>query len=97
MEALELFGREVLPEFKDRDEKQTADKRKRLAPVIDAVMARKPAADHPPLPSADYAFPAIPRATADRNGSDQFHQMLDQFAEQSAVGPGGIEGLISGR
>jgi len=34
---------------------------------------------------------------ADRNGSDEFHQMLDQFAEQSAIGPSGIEGLISGR
>jgi len=97
MEALELFGREVLPEFKDRDEKLTSRKCARLAPVIDAVMARKPADDHPPLPTDDYAFPAIPRAMADRNGSDEFHLMLDQFAEQSALGPGGIEGLISGR
>jgi hypothetical protein len=48
-------------------------------------MARKPAEDHPPLPTEDYAFPAIPRAMADRFGNDQFHQMLDQFAEQSAL------------
>ncbi|HEV7525998.1 MAG TPA: hypothetical protein VGP92_13595, partial [Acidimicrobiia bacterium] len=88
---------EVLPEFKDRDDKQGREKQKRLAPVVDAVMARKPAEDHPPLPSDDYAFPAIPRAMADRFGNDDFHQMLDQFAEQSAVGPGGIEGLIGGR
>jgi alkanesulfonate monooxygenase SsuD/methylene tetrahydromethanopterin reductase-like flavin-dependent oxidoreductase (luciferase family) len=97
MEALELFGREVLPEFKDRDEKHLREKETRLAPVIDAVMERKPAEDHPPLPSVDYAFPAIPRAMADRFGNDQFHQMLDQFAEQSAVSPGGLEGLINGR
>ena len=97
MEALELFGRDVLPEFKDRDDKQTFDKQTRLAPVIDAVMSRKPADDHPPLPADDYAFPAIPRAMADRSGSDEFHQMLDQFAEKSATGPGGIEGLIGGR
>ena len=51
MEALELFGREVLPEFKERDEKLTRDKEQRLAPVVDTVMARKPAEDHPPLPS----------------------------------------------
>src|SRR5438067_1438816 len=75
MEALELFGRQVLPEFKDRDEKQASDKRARLAPVIDAVMARKPADDHPPLPADEYAFPAIPRAMADRNGSDEFEQL----------------------
>ncbi len=97
MEALELFGRDVLPEFKERDEKLTRDKAQRLAPVIDEVMARKPAEDHPPLPADDYAFPAIPRAMADRFGNDQFHQMLDQFAEQSAIGPGGIENLINSR
>ena len=97
MEALELFGREVLPEFKDRDEKLTSDKRARLAPVIDAVMERKPAEDHPPLPSDDYAFPAMPRAMADRAGSDDFQKMLDDFAQQAAVGPGPMEGLIGNR
>jgi hypothetical protein len=34
---------------------------------------------------------------ADRFGNDEFHQMLDQFAEQSAIGPGGIENLINNR
>ncbi len=97
MEALELFGREVLPEFKERDEKQARDKAQRLELVIEKVMARKPAQDHPPLPSADYAFPAIPRAMADRFGNDQFHQMLDDFAEKSAVETAGIEGLINSR
>ncbi len=96
MEALELFGREVMPEFKDRDDAQSRAKATRLAPMIDAVMARKPAGDHPPLPTDDYAFPAIPRAMADRSGSDDFQRMLDQVAEQAAVGPGGIEGLVSG-
>jgi len=94
MEGLELFGREVLPEFKERDEKIARDKEQRLAPVIEQVMARKPADDHPPLPSPDYEFPAIPRAMADRAGNDQFQQMLDDFAENSALGPGGIEGLL---
>jgi alkanesulfonate monooxygenase SsuD/methylene tetrahydromethanopterin reductase-like flavin-dependent oxidoreductase (luciferase family) len=97
MEALELFGREVLPEFKDRDDAAVRAKQARLEPVIDEVIARKPESDHPPLPAADYAYPAIPRAMADRFGNDDFHQMLDQFAEQSAIGPGGIEGLIAGR
>jgi alkanesulfonate monooxygenase SsuD/methylene tetrahydromethanopterin reductase-like flavin-dependent oxidoreductase (luciferase family) len=97
MEALELFGAEVLPEFKARDEQHTREKEQRLARVVDEVMARKPADDHPPLPSDDYAFPAIPRAMADRFGNDEFHQMLDRFAEQSALGPGGIQELIDGR
>ncbi len=98
MEALELFGREVLPEFKDRDDEPVrATRSSGSRRSIDAVMARKPAEDHPPLPDPDYAFPAIPRAMADRSGSDEFHQMLDDFAEQSAIGPGGLEGLISNR
>jgi hypothetical protein len=94
MEALELFGREVLPEFAERDEKLQRDKAQRLAPVIDTVLARKPAEDHPPLPTDDYAFPAMPRAMADRAGNDDFQKMLDDFATQSALGPGGIEGLL---
>jgi alkanesulfonate monooxygenase SsuD/methylene tetrahydromethanopterin reductase-like flavin-dependent oxidoreductase (luciferase family) len=86
MESLELFGREVLPEFRDRDEQAEREKAQRLAPTIDKVLARKPAEDHPPLPAADYEFPAIPRAMADRADADQFHQFLDQVADQSAVG-----------
>jgi hypothetical protein len=85
----------VLPEFKERDEKLQRDKDQRLAPIVDAVMARKPADDHPPLPTDDYMFPAIPRGMADRFGNDDFHKMLDEFAEQSALGPGGIDGLVN--
>jgi hypothetical protein len=86
MESLELFGREVLPEFKDRDERAARDKSRRLEPVIEQVMDRKPSSDHPPLPSPDYEFPAIPRAIADRSGSDDFHAWLDKVADESAGG-----------
>ncbi|MDQ1520507.1 MAG: hypothetical protein QOI55_1580, partial [Actinomycetota bacterium] len=96
MESLELFGRDVLPEFKDRDEKHQRDKEKRLARVIDEVMARKPAEDHPPLPSPDYSFPAIPRALADRFGSDEFHKMLDDFADQAVEGTSQLDQLLRG-
>jgi alkanesulfonate monooxygenase SsuD/methylene tetrahydromethanopterin reductase-like flavin-dependent oxidoreductase (luciferase family) len=94
MESLELFGREVLPEFREREEAGAAGKAARLAPVVDQVMARKPASDHPPLPTPDYAFPAIPRAIADRSGSDDFHAWLDKFAEQSAAGESELPNLI---
>ena len=57
MESLELFGREVLPEFMDRDEQLQQDKARRLEPVIEAAMARKPASDHPPLGDADVRVP----------------------------------------
>jgi hypothetical protein len=94
MESLELFGREVLPEFKERDERRAREKERRLAPVVDQVMARKPAEDHPPLPSADYEFPAIPRAIADRSGSDDFHAWLDTFADKAAGGDNELSNLI---
>jgi alkanesulfonate monooxygenase SsuD/methylene tetrahydromethanopterin reductase-like flavin-dependent oxidoreductase (luciferase family) len=90
MESLELFGRDVLPEFLERDEQAQKDKAQRLAPVVDQVMARKPAGDHPPLPTDDYAFPAIPRAIADRSGSDDFHKFLDQVAEDTAAGDNSV-------
>jgi alkanesulfonate monooxygenase SsuD/methylene tetrahydromethanopterin reductase-like flavin-dependent oxidoreductase (luciferase family) len=86
MESLERFGREVLPEFAERDDAQQQAKAKRLEPVIEKALARKPADDHPPLPTPDYAYPAIPRAIADRSGSDDFHAWLDQVAEQRATG-----------
>jgi alkanesulfonate monooxygenase SsuD/methylene tetrahydromethanopterin reductase-like flavin-dependent oxidoreductase (luciferase family) len=97
MESLELFGKEVLPEFQEREEKRARDKAQRLEPVIEKVMARKPAEDHPPLPSSDYEFPAIPRAMADRYGNDQFHAMLDSFEEQAASGGDGLGNLIANR
>jgi alkanesulfonate monooxygenase SsuD/methylene tetrahydromethanopterin reductase-like flavin-dependent oxidoreductase (luciferase family) len=86
MESLELFARDVLPEFKEREAQAAADKARRMAPVIERVMARKPTSDHPPMPSADYTIPAIPRAIADRRESDEFHAKLDAIARQSATG-----------
>jgi alkanesulfonate monooxygenase SsuD/methylene tetrahydromethanopterin reductase-like flavin-dependent oxidoreductase (luciferase family) len=86
MESLELFAREVLPEFQEREVKRAAEKERRMAPVIEKVMARKPAEDHPPLPAPDYEFPALPRSEADRAGSDKFHAWLDDYAQKIAAG-----------
>jgi alkanesulfonate monooxygenase SsuD/methylene tetrahydromethanopterin reductase-like flavin-dependent oxidoreductase (luciferase family) len=98
MESLELFGREVLPEFMERDEAAEKAKLARLEPVIEKVMARKPESDHPALPTADYNFPAMPRAAAERAGADDFLAAIDEIATQRAqgrlggpgVGPGSI-------
>ena len=72
MESYELIAREVLPEFIERDEHLQKEKARRLEPVIEAAMARKPASDHPPLSDADYEFPAMPRSPGDRLGEDAF-------------------------
>jgi hypothetical protein len=102
MESLELFGTKVMPEFLERDPKLEQEKRKRLEPVLEKAMKRKPAEDHPPLPSDDYAFPAIPRAMAERAGpaGDQFLSQLETIANQRAVGdrtpltPGARPGIV---
>jgi len=86
MESLELFGREVLPEFLDRDVQACHEKETRMAPIVERVLARKPAGDHPPLATPDYEFPAIPRSIADRDRADGFHAWLDEYARNAAAG-----------
>ena len=96
MESLELFGREVLPEFMERDEKLDRDKAQRLAPVIDAVMARKPADGPPAAADGRLRVPGDPA----RDGRPLRQRRLPPDARRLrravALGPGGIEGLING-
>jgi len=81
MESFELAAREVLPEFIERDEALEREKQRRLAPVIEQVLARKPASDHPPL-DPDYVIPAYPRQSADDGESDKFHRWLDDYRDK---------------
>jgi alkanesulfonate monooxygenase SsuD/methylene tetrahydromethanopterin reductase-like flavin-dependent oxidoreductase (luciferase family) len=43
VESLDLFARDVMPEFKERAPQIEAAKQERLAPVLEKVMGRKPA------------------------------------------------------
>ncbi|MEE3064721.1 MAG: LLM class flavin-dependent oxidoreductase, partial [Actinomycetota bacterium] len=65
MESIELMGKEVLPEFIERDQKAVAAKAKRLAPVIEKVEARRPKSTAP-LFDETYAFGGLP------TGRDKF-------------------------
>jgi alkanesulfonate monooxygenase SsuD/methylene tetrahydromethanopterin reductase-like flavin-dependent oxidoreductase (luciferase family) len=56
-ESLEFFASQVMPEFKAREEVRAAEKRRELAPYIDAALARKPR-----MPQIDDAD--IPRVEA---------------------------------
>ena len=85
-ESLELFGRDVLPAFKERDEAQVRAKSARLARAIDAAMERRAhEPDPPPLPP-DYSFPAMPRRWADETGSEEMREWLENFADARAKG-----------
>jgi alkanesulfonate monooxygenase SsuD/methylene tetrahydromethanopterin reductase-like flavin-dependent oxidoreductase (luciferase family) len=83
-EALELFGREVLPEFAERDANVVAAKAERLAPAIEAAMARR-VDDAPPLPEG-YSFPAMPRRMVDATGDKNAREWLERFADERAAG-----------
>jgi alkanesulfonate monooxygenase SsuD/methylene tetrahydromethanopterin reductase-like flavin-dependent oxidoreductase (luciferase family) len=85
IESIEIFGREVLPEFVERDEKASALKAERLAPVVEAALARRAAADEQ-IDLGDYEFPAIPRQWADATGSEELAHQLDRFADDRAAG-----------
>ncbi|MGH8982507.1 MAG: LLM class flavin-dependent oxidoreductase [Acidimicrobiia bacterium] len=85
METLELFARDVMPEFAEREQERERDKAVRLEPVIADVMARKPERDHPRL-DPDYEIPAYPRLDADRDASGKFHRWLDDYAAKISAG-----------
>jgi alkanesulfonate monooxygenase SsuD/methylene tetrahydromethanopterin reductase-like flavin-dependent oxidoreductase (luciferase family) len=54
-ESLELFAREVMPEFAERAERVEKDKLERLGTAMDAALARR----EPPRPPPDYVVPAV--------------------------------------
>ncbi len=56
--SLELFAREVMPEFKEREVADRARKTERAARISEKAMARKPKADQP---QAEYTIPAAGR------------------------------------
>lgn len=57
-ESLELFAREVMPEFHDRAEAQESAKARRLEPAVAAALARRPPRRSLP---ADYSVAATPQ------------------------------------
>jgi hypothetical protein len=59
MESIELMGKEVLPEFIERDEKAVAEKAKRLEPILEKVESRRPESKAPEF-DGNYAFGGLP-------------------------------------
>ena len=85
METLELLGREILPEFVERDAQAEQRQGKRLAPVIETVLARKP------TPTIRRSIPTTrsppTRASMPTSeASSKFHRWLDDYADRVAAG-----------
>ncbi|HEC08802.1 MAG TPA: LLM class flavin-dependent oxidoreductase [Acidimicrobiales bacterium] len=76
MESIEIFGTEVLPEFAERDPGLTAAKTERLAPAIEAAMARRPDTTVP-MPD-DYVMPALPRQMILDSGGDELIEEIEK-------------------
>jgi alkanesulfonate monooxygenase SsuD/methylene tetrahydromethanopterin reductase-like flavin-dependent oxidoreductase (luciferase family) len=66
MESLELFAKEVMPEFKDRQPKIDADKKARMAPAIETALQRR-VNDAPPLPEG-YTITPMARGLIEQQG-----------------------------
>jgi alkanesulfonate monooxygenase SsuD/methylene tetrahydromethanopterin reductase-like flavin-dependent oxidoreductase (luciferase family) len=84
LESIERFGTEILPEFAERDDAQCRAKAQRLAPAIQAAMARR-VDTAPPLPE-DYTITAIPKQLVALGAGEALDQRLEQFAEDRALG-----------
>jgi hypothetical protein len=81
MESIELFAREVMPEFKERDEKQTAAKQRRLAPLVEAALARR-VNDTPPLPEGYTITPMFRKVIEKQVGTEA----VERFQQAQAAG-----------
>ena len=79
MESIELMGKEVLPEFIERDEKAAAEKAKRLEPVIEKAEARRPASNAP-LFDETYSFGGLPTGRGNYT-ANEVSQAMDEINE----------------
>jgi alkanesulfonate monooxygenase SsuD/methylene tetrahydromethanopterin reductase-like flavin-dependent oxidoreductase (luciferase family) len=84
MSSLELFGREVLPEFAERADDWDKRKAERLGPVLEAAMARR-RDDAPAMPDG-YVVPALPKQMLGTSGQALF----DRVAASTATGDSSV-------
>jgi alkanesulfonate monooxygenase SsuD/methylene tetrahydromethanopterin reductase-like flavin-dependent oxidoreductase (luciferase family) len=86
-EALELFARDVMPEFKEREAARQAKKARELAPYIERAMARKqrmPALDDDVIPG----FVALGRRLAEEGKlTEQQKQNRERWEAAASVPP----------
>jgi alkanesulfonate monooxygenase SsuD/methylene tetrahydromethanopterin reductase-like flavin-dependent oxidoreductase (luciferase family) len=91
MEGIELFAREVLPEFAERDEAAVKAKEARFAPIVEAAFARRdadPDTVAPPAYPDGYTVKALPKAMAEVRGDPRADKWMEKLADNRA---GGVE------
>jgi alkanesulfonate monooxygenase SsuD/methylene tetrahydromethanopterin reductase-like flavin-dependent oxidoreductase (luciferase family) len=79
MESIQLMGREVLPEFHERDVELVEAKRRRLEPVLEAIEARR-TATAPPLDPA-YTFGGVPESWDGQTKASEAADAMAKTAE----------------
>jgi alkanesulfonate monooxygenase SsuD/methylene tetrahydromethanopterin reductase-like flavin-dependent oxidoreductase (luciferase family) len=85
MESIEIFGREVLPEFVERDGAAVERKRGRLEPHLAAALARR----HSSTGAGDigeYTIEALPKQYAAATHDEALSGLLTKFADDRAAG-----------
>ena len=93
MESIELMGKDVLPEFIERDEKAVAEKAKRLEPIIEKVEARRPASKAPAFDES-YAFGGLPTGRENYTANEvsvameEMNAGIEQAAQKLKSGKG---------
>jgi hypothetical protein len=86
-ESLEIFASQVMPEFKEREAVRAEEKRRELAPFVEAALARKPRmaplhdADIPRVEAFGRKAPS-PIVSSDRGGAISI-PTLDPLAAQN--------------
>jgi hypothetical protein len=80
MESIELMGKEVLPEFIERDEKAVAEKAKRLAPVVEKIESRRP---EPTAAKFDekYSFGGLPTGRGGKFTASEIPEAMAEINE----------------
>jgi len=80
MESIELMGKEVLPEFIERDQKAVADKAARLAPVIEKIEARRPESTAPQF-DENYSFGGLPTGRGGKFTASEIPEAMAEINE----------------
>lgn len=81
MESIEIMGKEILPEFIERDEKAVKDKAKRLEPVVEKVEARRQPSEAPPLFDETYSFGGLPTGRGGKFTAGEIPEAMAEINE----------------